>query len=172
MKPIPYQVLRADYFDVYVFGRLRTYAKVFALLVALVASFRLLPFTIECGCDALTFSLVVSAVSEGALLAGMICGSLLLLSLLSANAMARTLEKIGQETAVAWDGDHLHLRTRFGSDSYPWGLFEKWSETRRMLMLSLTRMHVFHLPKRDFSAEALQDLRVRIANAGVPRAKN
>jgi len=167
VEPIPYQVSKADYMDVFVVARLPLFAKMLALLTVLFALLDLVPLYLSCGCTAMTLPRIASGLLTAAVPGAIICGSLLLLCWLSARALARTLEKIGQGTSMAWDDEALHIRTQFGSDSYPWAMFEKWNETRRVLLLSLTRMHVFHFPKRDFSEEQLDALRAQIVQAGV-----
>lgn len=168
MDPVQICVTKADLVDVYIRSRLARFAKMFALIMLLLALIDLIRLVVQCGLGAIDAAFVISALLEGMLVSSVVCGALLGLAWLSTNAMARTLEKIGRDTSITWDDEHLHVRSQFGSDSYPWTMFEKWSQSRHVLMLALTRMHIFHFPKRDFSPGELEALRAELVRAGVP----
>ena len=166
MREISYNLSRSDYREFYVVSSARRLWRVAlvggTLLTALNA------WTDYCRCSYITTHQLLVAASWGFGIALAACLGVVLLNAWSAGRIHDAMKPIAKGQSVSWDDEGVRLNSDFYACAYPWVLFKRSLETKRVIAAYLTSMSPLLFPKRAMSPEELADLQNRLRSSKSP----
>lgn len=160
MREIAYHLSKADYREFYVVSGARRLWKFGLLVGALVTGLN--AWSDYCRCGYLGFDDILREAAWGFGFAAVVCLAVLLLSAWSAGKIHAAMEPIAKDQTLSWNDDSIRLTSRFYEASYPWELFGRILETKRVIAAYVTSMSPLLFPKNALSDEEIAEFRDRL----------
>ena len=157
MREIDYRLTKADYRDFYLRSSARRLWK-FGLLVGVLLT-GLNAWSDYCRCGDLSLNDLLREAEWGFGFAAAVCFAVLLLNAWSAAKIHDAMEPIAKEQTLSWDENGMRLASRFYSASYPWELFKRGFESKRVFAAYITSVSPVLFPKSAMSDGEIAELR-------------
>ena len=165
MNAIRFELTKADFRELYFVQTWRRIWKFGLLLGTLLTAWMVLQD--YCGCGLPSFMDILRRALVGFGIAVIACALILALNTWAGSSMFEHYKRLGRETALRWDEDHVHIQSQYATASYPWKLPCRWTETRSLLVIYLAEMIPLLIPKRAVDASQIEQIKERLGAANI-----
>ena len=165
MRDIRFELTKADFRELYF---VQTWRKIwkFGLAVGiLLTAWMALQEYCHCGIPSAAEILRHAIIGFGIALVS--CALILALNTWAGSAMFEHYKRLGVETNLRWDEEHVHVQSQYATASYPWSLPCRWTETRSLLVIYLAEMIPLLIPKRAVDASEIEGIKTHLGAANV-----
>ena len=166
MREIRYDLSKSDYREFFVMSCARRLWRVALIGGALLTGLNV--WTDYCRCGYITTPELLNAALWGFGIALAACLGVLLLNAWSAGRIHDAMEPIAKGQSISWDDEEVRLKSDFYACAYPWVLFKRSLESKRVIAAYLTSMSPLLFPKRAMSPEELADLQKHLRSSRSP----